>query len=331
MRRCILVLVGLAVSAAALFVVLRSVDLEETARLVASANLPILSLTLVVIAAQILLRTARWGVLLRPFAPRRLQPWRLAPLLLIGYLGNAVLPARLGEPIRAVLVNRREGVPLPEALGTVFLERLVDVATLGFVAFAAAVLVGAPAWVVQIAALAALVGTGLVVLFAVGSPSALVAAARQLPIVGRRDAYGRSLDRLARLVGALGHAHPVSSLAIAAAVSSIAWVLDATTFWLVGHSLGIDLGFGAAVLVAAVTVLGTAIPSAPGYVGTFELAAASVAVALGVPESAAFGLALVAHGATLLPLAIGGAVSLMMTGASLRQLAAKASESRSPP
>jgi len=327
-RSWILVLVGVAVSAGALFVVLRSVDLEETGRLVASANLPILSLTLVVVAVQIVLRTARWGVLLRPFAPRRLHLWRLAPLLLIGYLGNAVLPARLGEPIRAVLVNRREGVPLPEALGAVFLERLVDVATLGLVAFAAAAVAGAPAWVVQIAAIAALVGTGLVVLFAVGSPSAVVGAARRLPVARRRDAYGRSLDRVARFVGALGHAHPVSSIGIAVAVSSVAWVLDATTFWLVGRSLGIDLHFGAAVLVAAVAVLGTAIPSAPGYVGTFELAAASVAVALGVPESAALGLALVAHGATVLPPAVGGALSLVGTGASLRQVATEAAHTR---
>ncbi len=330
MRRWLLVLVGLAVSAGALYVVLRSVDLDETARLVTSADLPVLSLTLVVVAGQVLLRTARWGVLLRPFAPARLEVRRLAPLLLIGYLGNAVLPARLGEPIRAVLVNRREGVPLPEALGAVLLERLVDVATLGLVAFAAAALGGAPVWVVQIAAIAALIGTGLVVLFAVGSPSALLRGAARLPAVGRRERYRRSLDRLARFVGALGHAHPPSSIAIAAAISTIAWVLDATTFWLVGRSLGIDLAFGAAVLVAAVTVLGTAIPSAPGYVGTFELAAASVAVALGVPESAALGLALVAHGATLVPLALGGAVSLVVTGASLRQVAREAADSASP-
>ena len=328
MRRWILVLLGVVISVGAIYVVLRSVDLDETARLVTRANLAILSLTLVVVATQIVLRTIRWRVLLRPFAPGRLRLRRLAPLLLIGYLGNAVLPARLGEPIRAVLVNRREGIPVPEALGAVFLERLVDVATLGLVAFAAAALAGAPAWVVQIAAIAALLGTGLVVLFAVRSPSAVVRAASRLPVVGRREAYGRSLDRLARFVGALGQAHPPSSIAIAAAISSVAWLLDATTFWLVAQSLGIDLGFGVAVLVAAVTVLGTAIPSAPGYVGTFELAAASVAVALGVPDAAALGLALVAHGATLLPPAIAGAVSLVLTGASLRHVATEAAQTR---
>lgn len=107
----------------------------------------------------------------------------------------------------------------------------------------------------------------------------------------------------------------------AAGISLIAWMLDAASFWLAAQALGIDISFAAATLVAAITVLGTAIPSAPGYVGTFELAASSVAIALGVPPESAVAMAILAHAMMLLPPAIAGAVSLLIVGSTLGEVA----------
>jgi len=76
--------------------------------------------------------------------------------------------------------------------------------------------------------------------------------------------------------------------------------------------------------VAAVTVLGTAVPSAPGYVGTFDLAAATTAQALGVAAAPALALAVLAHAMTVLPTAGAGAVSLVAMNARLGRLATDA-------
>ena len=58
-----------------------------------------------VVAVQVALRSFRWSLLL-PVRPegRPIPARRLAPPLLVGYLGNTVLPARLGEAMRAVIV-----------------------------------------------------------------------------------------------------------------------------------------------------------------------------------------------------------------------------------
>ena len=66
--------------------------------------------------------------------------------MLVGYLGNAVLPARLGEPMRAVIASRRERIGTTEALGSVLVERVIDIATLAVVGFVAALIVAGPAW-----------------------------------------------------------------------------------------------------------------------------------------------------------------------------------------
>jgi uncharacterized membrane protein YbhN (UPF0104 family) len=101
-------------------------------------------------------------------------------------------------------------------------------------------------------------------------------------------------------------------------------MLDATTFWLAGRAIGVSMSPAAALIVAAVTVLGTALPSAPGYIGTFELAAATTAGALGVSAVPALALAVLAHALAVLPVAAAGAVSLAAMNAGLGRLASEA-------
>lgn len=319
-------LVGLLVSIVALWVVLHSVDLATCASVLSHADpLPLIA-CLVVIAAQVTLRSVRWRLLLpAPSNGGSLKVLRIVPPLLVGYLGNAVLPARLGEPIRAYLVARREDLDAAEAFGSVVLERVVDTATLAVVAFVAAIAVRAPSWIVQATGLAALIGVGVTAALVVIGPTPLVRAARKIvarmpfavrvePLMDRLDDFARGIDRPSRS----------GAIVFAALISAVCWMLDATTFWLVARSIGAPVDPASALLIAAVTVLGTALPSAPGYVGTFELAAATTARALGVAAAPALALAVLAHAATVLPTAGGGAVSLLAMNARLGRLASDA-------
>lgn len=319
--------VGVVVSAAALWLVLRSVDAEAVASQLERADLAPLGLILAVIGTQLLLRAARWGILLRTMPGGRPVAMRaLVTPLLIGYLGNAVLPARLGEPARAYLVARREVLPGPATFGTVVLERVLDTATLGLVALIAAVAIDAPAWLVQLSALAALAG-GAVVLALTTSVGRFMT---RLIVAAERRAPARLIPILQFAKGVLGGADGSGrrrAIALAALISGACWFGDATTFWLVGRALGIPLAPGAALLVAAVTVLGTALPSAPGYLGTFELAATATAGVVGVGAAAALALAVLAHAMTLLPLALAGVASALALGVSPGRLS---STGRSP-
>ena len=318
--------VGLLVSIAALWLVIHSVDLGACAEVLSRANPIPLVACLAVITAQVTLRALRWRLLLP--APRgggHISVRRIVPVLLVGYLGNAVLPARLGEPIRAYLVARREDLDAAEAFGSVVLERVVDTATLAVMAFVAAVAVNAASWIVQATAVAAIAGTAVTGALVVIGPGRMVLltrrivvhlpfAARAEPVLKRLDDFARGIERPSRS----------GAIVVAALVSAACWVLDATTFWLVAESIGVQVSPAAALLIGAVTVLGTALPSAPGYVGTFELAAATTAQALGVVAAPALALAVLAHAVTVLPTAGAGAVSLVAMNARLGRLATDA-------
>ncbi len=335
MRRVVLPVVGIAVSIVALWVASRGVDLRATADALSHANPVPLVACVAVTAIQTTLRSARWRLLL-PRSPGGTRPrvLRLIPIVLIGYLGNAALPARLGEPLRAWLVARRERLDPAEAFGTVVLERVVDTSTLALIGACAALLVGATGWVLQGSVLVAAGASAVLVVLVAGGPARIVAGVRRVRgLIGgghaQRTGPTESQGRIGTLAGGLAHAmerfglgggaaQPHRVIVAAALISASCWVLDATVFWLVGQSLGIPLAPAEAMLICAIAVLGTAAPAAPGYVGTYELAAATVATMLGVPPAPALALAVLAHVISLAPSALAGAACLAVVGVPLR-------------
>jgi len=331
-RNLIIRLVGLVVSVAALWFVVRSVDLAKCADVISHANPIPLAACLLVVSTQVVLRSLRWRMLLpQPRNGGRLRVMRIMPAMLVGYLGNSVLPARLGEPIRAYLVARREDLDVAEAFGSVVLERVVDTATLAVLAFVAAMAVSAPSWIVQATGLAAVIGVGATGALVVIGPTPLVAICRRivsrLPIAARAEPLMLRLDNFARGIDRPSRS---GTIVAAAAISGVCWMLDATTFWLVAQSIGAPVSPAAALLIAGVTVLGTALPSAPGYVGTFDLAASTTAQAMGVAAAPALALAVLAHALTVLPTAGGGAVSLLAMNVRLGRLADEAAAAEEP-
>lgn len=310
----------------ALVVLFSVVDLEGTWRALADTDLRWVALTLGIVPFQVLLRSHRWRLLL-PRRPDGTRPalLRVMPVLLIGYFGNLVLPARLGEPVRGYLMARRERLGFARVLGSVLLERVIDLATLAFVAVAAAIVAGAPGWMVQGMVIVTLVGAAVaLVLVASGIGRAVSLLARVLGARAERLRF--ALQQLTHFGEGAGGGNTAGPLIAAVFLSGITWFFVATTYWLLSRSLGLDLSSWGALLVAAFTTLGTAIPSAPAHIGTFEVAAVVAATSLGMPPEEALALALLAHAITTLPFALAGAGAVTWMSVSLGTVATEAAE-----
>ena len=92
---------------------------------------------LAVYFAGVWIRAVRWGVLLSPLR-RGIHPYSLFKVLVIGYMGNDILPARLGDVIRVYVLSRRESVTKSATLATILVERIFDGLTMiGFLAVSA--------------------------------------------------------------------------------------------------------------------------------------------------------------------------------------------------
>lgn len=298
---------GVAISVIALALVVRSVDLAAAWQALRAAEADWIVLLVAFIALDIILRAVRWRVLLVPLAAVPL-PTTLASLL-VGYLANNVLPARLGEIVRSHDLGRRTGLSRSSILGTIVIERVVD--TLVVVSIAAvAILVLS---VRGIVASAVLVGFAVTVLLVLGVVLGIYA--HRLPGAERASAFlGRwpgVRQVLVRLRTGLAVASDLRTMTAAVALSIGSWSCTVLAFATAAQAVGIEPTIGQAALLAAGTNLATAIPAAPGYVGTFELATVTIAASVGIEPAPALAFAVLVHVATLALTSAGGAAAFL--------------------
>jgi phosphatidyl-myo-inositol alpha-mannosyltransferase len=216
----------------------------------------------------------------------------------IGVLMSATLPARLGEPSRALVVARRLGRPrdtLPVVLGTMVSQTLLNLLALAILA--TVMLSGVPllhghGGALAAAAIVPLAALALVLLAPVLVPcSAISRSARAHSLV---LALRRALLRVRE--GLRVFAHPRQA-ALATATQLAAWALQCASCWLLLMALGLDsrVGLaGAAGVLFAVNVT-AAVPATPANVGVFQAACVAVlagAYHVSTPDAIAYGIVL---------------------------------------
>ena len=301
-RTAVRAVAGILVSVVACLLVAQSADVPAAFGRVLAVDPRWLVLPILVVAVQLGIRAVRWRILLSAVGPVPLGTRQVVGHLAAGYLGNTVLPARLGEVVRIVLVSRRTGVPATTATASVVLERAVDLLALLAIATGASGVIGATGWLPFAAMLALLVVLG-VALPATGWVAAHVPSV--LPV--------RVRDVFVRFVLAFGQARP-PVIVRAWLLSLLAWSCDALVVWLCAQALGVPIGPGVAILISSGAAVGAALPGAAGYVGTYELGAVTMATFAGVPAEEALQIALLGHAMAVLPLALMGLVSVVVMG-----------------
>ncbi|MBA2380590.1 MAG: flippase-like domain-containing protein [Chloroflexi bacterium] len=303
-------LVGAVISIAALWFVLSGSDLAKTGDILRSADLRWVAFGFVLLALDLVFRAFRWQRLLRPIAVVAYRP--MLGYLLIGYLANNVLPARLGELVRVHYLGDREGISRASALGTVVVERIVDlVAVVGIATVALFVLS-----VRGVVANAVFVGAAVAVAFLVVLGLAIVA--HRLPGLDRiraiAERYPRIIDLARSLQGGLAVAARPRTLGEAAIATGLSWMMAVLAFAAVGQAIGVQLSIGQAALIASGVALASAVPAGPSNLGTFDLAAQEIAKAVGVEPASALALAILVHGSILVVTSIGGAIAFARLG-----------------
>ena len=121
-------LILLAVTALFLYLVLRKVEPERLWSALRGLYWPLLPAVVAVYLAGFIPRAQKWRIILG-----RIKPVSLMGSLgytFVGCAGNALLPARLGELVRAYICGRREDIPATAVLSTILLERVLEVLSL---------------------------------------------------------------------------------------------------------------------------------------------------------------------------------------------------------
>ncbi|HQZ23225.1 MAG TPA: lysylphosphatidylglycerol synthase transmembrane domain-containing protein [Thermoflexales bacterium] len=315
MRRW-LVWIGIAISFILVFVSLRALKLEEVWGALRGAQLVWVIPGIIAYFVAVLFRTFRWRHLLRP--RKLVSVGELYRIIVIGYMGNNIYPARIGELLRAYVLRRDEGVPIAYSIATVLIERIVD--GLVMVAF---VLIGLPR-VPNLPAQAYNITYFAGALMAVATLVFFWFALR--PKMAERLAHailGKILPArlqppifnfVSRFVEGAGSLRSPFDLAYIVGMSVIAWLIETVKYFFVMKAFALDLPFVDLMLVNGVANLFTIIPSGPGFVGTFDAAGIGVLSALGVPSNIAGAYTLALHAVLWLPVTLVGAFFMLREG-----------------
>jgi glycosyltransferase 2 family protein len=218
-----------------------------------------LAVAVAVVATNFLLRGLRWHFVMRHAAvPHRLRDG--TGLTLVGYMGNNVLPARGGELLKIGLLGSRTTARRREVLGTVIVERVLDAGVLAvlFVVLTWAGVKGSS----DSGAMPTIVAVALV--------AAAVALAGYVRLRSRGH-FERFAERIRPVAGAAKLFIRPAGIPLAG-LSLVIWCMDGLSFMLMADSLDIGLAFLPALAVIVLASLASAIPAAPGYLGTFDAA-----------------------------------------------------------
>ena len=267
-------------------------------------------------------RAWRWHYLLGPI--KKIPTKTMFPITTIGYMGNNIYPARAGEVLRAVILKRREGVPVSASLATIIVERIfAGVVMLGFVFVnlpELAKLTGTSGFVGNIQQVA-VIGTGVflgaLLVFLLAAMFPLVTARVGLWFIQRllpKRLHEKVFSLMNKFLDGLASLRSPFNILMVFFTSVIIWLLETGKYWFVMHAFPFQVSFFALMLMNGIVNLATTIPSAPGYIGTFDGPGIAVLTAYGVDQATATGYTLVLHVALWLPITLLGGYYLAREG-----------------
>jgi len=279
-RRVAAVLVSLGVVALA-YLALQKIGLASVGKALINSEPSYVLLGLATMCAAMMMRGFAWHAILKAALPN--APIKLRDAIrgtMIGVLMSSTLPARLGEPSRALIIARRTGRPretLPVVLGTVVSQTVLNVVAL--------IVLGA----IMFSSVDFFSGHENVLMIAAIAPAALLAFVIIAPIVLR---YGSGRGRFSRAATALQSTHRAlrrvrvglivfrnPRLGLAATVTQLsAWGLQSLSCYVLLDALGLanKTGFAAAAAVLFAVNITAVLPATPANLGVFQAACATV-------------------------------------------------------
>lgn len=328
---------GLIISAVCLWFAVKDIKFEKVGDALGTLNWGWIALTILPFVVVIWVKTWRWQILLHP---DQVSGHRLFSALMISYLWNTILPARLGEVVRAYTVSRTEKIGTVRVFSSILLEKILDIITV-FVF----VLVLLPFLTIDegLKTGAFILGSLMVTAFVIcllmawqraRAESFIKFFLKPLPKKLGDALFGFASEVLDAVKILL---NPKLSLVLWSQ-SLVLWFVNAYIYLWVALAINLPMSFEISMMVMIASNLGMAVPAAPGYVGTFEAVIMAVLpVSLGLAyanRDLVFTYALLEHVVGFLPVVLLGAFYTWREGLSLGKVEKPASDSEeieSPP
>lgn len=319
------VVAGTALGGFCLWLALHKVSLSEVGEALARFDTRYVAAAFAVSLMIQVLRAWRWKIELSPLAD---IPFALTwQVVSVAYMMINVLPFRLGEPVRPLLMSWKTGLTLPAIIGNWVFEKMMDTAVMVLIVHVTLMIADLPHWAHK-------ASTGSLVMF-----TSLLLLVVGFWLHGERF-YDRTLGRVlpehasVKMRKVLVHARrgleilPDRRLVGAVFLVTLAlWLLPIFSSWLLIQGFGFDVPASAAFVVFVCIGLGTALPNPPGMFGVFQIASVVALGVYGVPEPEAVAYGIVLNAVQFFTLVLQGAIAMPLVGVGFGRMTRAAVES----
>ena len=315
------VIFSIVISVFFLYLAVRNVQWLEAKKSLFGANYLWMIPAMFLIAISFIPRAIRWQYLLRQ--EKRISIKSLFSVIMVGFMVNNVVPARIGDVARAFLLGKKEGISRSLSFGTIVLERIFDGIALIIFFGIGLFFFPMPSWAKGFIIIG-LVIFGLGIFFLVllkAKRESAVSLLTRLTGLFSKKLSERMGYILHKFIGGLESLGKPDHIFLILFWSLISWLLFGLEFHLLFLSFGIsNLPFYAPYFVMAIVSLGTLIPSAPGYIGVFQAFCVAGMALFGIEKNLAISYSVAVHIAQYIPVTSLGLYFLAKEGISFSSL-----------
>jgi len=232
---------------------------------------------------------------------------------MIGAVTNNLVPGRVGDLLRAGVIGKHlPSIGIGGAIATVVLEKVLDVAVVLLLLGLTFALAPLPDWLAR----AGLLGT-LILLFSLVGLGLLSKLNKRNPVSqlpGTGALYAKVYHLIQRFSGGLHGLSNSKSFFLLMGAGFIIWTLECMIIFICFQAFEINLPFVAAIVTMVFLSVGTMLPAAPGFIGTYQFFVVSALHLYLVPENNALALALFLNVFVIVVTTIVGLIAISLEG-----------------
>lgn len=289
------VIAGLALSALLIWLSIRGIEFRGVIDGFRTIRCGYVILAVAAMFLMQLLRSIRWGLILRPIG--KVDQLSLFSVTSVGFLAIIAIPARLGELARPYLITKKSRIPMSSALGTIFVERVLDSLTVLIIAVLALFFTPLPPWLIRSSVLFLLVTLGLATVMILMIVRREATLRNLTPLIGKLPArYAGAVNRLIdHFIEGFRIVADPALLFSATLLSIVIWLVDVVVIYLLFLAFGLHLPVAAAFVLMIILIIGIAIPTAPGFIGNWHYFCILGLGLFGIPKTDALTFAIIYH------------------------------------
>lgn len=313
-------IVGMIISVLGLYLAFRKVDIHSLGNVLGQAHLGWILAAVFLLLGSVWVRALRYRIIVLPI--KQIRKYPLFANIMIGNFGNNVLPFRLGEILRAYALKMDEEVSASSAFGTVVVERVVDM--VGFLVFLIIIFFwgdipqtfSIPGIIIGISVIL----VGIILWWISKTHQEWIIKFEKLSIFQKK--YGQKaieiIDKFVQGLIVLRKTKHVSQILV---ITLLLWFIYLMVTFASLKAVHISAnGMQAGVLLIA-TSLAISIPSAPGFIGTWHVAAVFVLVNIYQQSTdVAQAYAILNHAINFIPLTLVGLYYFIKSSVKFREI-----------